>query len=178
MAKKQRKLQKDENGKPFPEIDVELHAEKEVANMTNSIIKELKDFNNPTHQILTLDEKVAETDISVFSHLAMYGLPFERYSNLLREGYTQVSYGGSNEEINGFRIVGIYAIYHPDGRVAVTQTVKDYNDIVTRRAKIERIFENEKEFDNHVSEYQIKMSKKSSLTGLIKHIFNYSHKRN
>ena len=102
-----------------------------------------------------------------FSPLGLYG-DREFFFERKNEGYTEAAYGGG-PWIGSYRIVGIFAFYHPDGRIATFQTRKiDTGDCTMRGDPIRADYKNESEFKEYVEEHRITLGKKHSLADAIK----------
>jgi len=107
-----------------------------------------------------------------YSIMKMYG-DREFFEKKMSQGYTQVAFG-SGKWIKGERIVGIFAFYHPNGRVATLETPKcDFERSTVRGKAFEDLYWSPKTFGKHVLKKQITMSDKTDLTDIV-NTFNQS----
>lgn len=60
-----------------------------------------------------------------FSPMQMYGNK-DIFQKMLNEGYTEVALGGG-DWVDDYRIVGIFAFFHPNGKIHTFETPK-YDD--------------------------------------------------
>jgi len=97
-----------------------------------------------------------------FSNLNFYG-DREVFEKREEEGYSQVNFG-RGPWIKGERVVGMFAFYHPDGKISILMTPKhDISGETIHGRRTEREFENEEEFKKFVEQWKIELAERSDL---------------
>lgn len=100
-----------------------------------------------------------------FSALGLYGRK-DLFEKRFNEGFTEVAFG-SGGWVGDFRIVSIFAFYHPAGKIATLETPKSYEAGHTSRgAPFEREYTH-KTFEEYREKYQIRMGNKTDLGKLV-----------
>lgn len=89
------------------------------------------------------------------SPVGMYGGVKDVWEQLLKEGFTEVAHGGSGKEVDGVRLVGLFAFFHPKGRVATIETFKDYTGPASvRGAPTRHDYRKAKVFEAHLEKFK------------------------
>ncbi len=78
----------------------------------------------------------------------------------LTEGFTELAFGGG-DWVGSTRLVGVFAFFHPDGRVATIQSWKfDGGDATVRGPREEVVYPDQAAFEKFISEWGVKMSER------------------
>ncbi|MBI2672664.1 hypothetical protein HYX19_00215 [Candidatus Woesearchaeota archaeon] len=102
-----------------------------------------------------------------FSLLAMYGSK-DIFKKRLEEGYTEVAFG-VGDWVRDYRIVGLWAFYHQDGRIATYEHPKyiEFSGGNTLHGEpFEKIYTKE-EFEKHEKDLRISVCQKTGLAQIV-----------
>ena len=100
-----------------------------------------------------------------FSLFGLYGNR-EVFQQRLNEGFTELAFA-SGPEVNGLRIVAAFVFYHPDGRVATFEHIKDYTMGTSVRGVDQNSY-TEQTFAELVQKQRLEVGKKFPLRELLK----------
>ena len=101
-----------------------------------------------------------------FSPLGLYGRK-DAFEKRVRDGYTEVAYGGG-DWVGNQRIVRLWAFYHPDGSIATYEHPKGMTpDMHTIRGQPFEAEYTEREFQEHLENFRIKIGPKTGLKKLV-----------
>ena len=88
------------------------------------------------------------------------------FERLLREGFTQAAYG-RGDWIENRRIVRLWVLYHPNGRVATIQHPKVRDDIGSMNMQAIEAEYSVQEFDRYIDEWRITLRNQGCLRELL-----------
>lgn len=101
------------------------------------------------------------------SILGMYGNR-KVFQQKFNEGYAQIAFGTGPWVEGNQRIVGLFAFYHPDGKIATYESPKvDVAGSSVRGQPYEASYTSDS-FDQHIKTFQIRICERSSLENLLK----------
>ena len=104
-------------------------------------------------------------EAEALSKVALYG-DYEFFTRHQKAGFTHYAFG-TRPWVDNWRLVGVFILYHPDGKVATFETWKTNDGICTRHGKGEHNF-NKEEFDAFAKEWQITLSSQDLLAPLLR----------
>lgn len=109
----------------------------------------------------------------------------EVFERKLKEGYTEVCFGFGEDWIGDRKVLGLYAFYHPNGRISAYEYPKikenvtgfrpiefEYNTRKTLLGKLLGINLFENSFKDHVKEFKIILDERKNLAELVKILGN------
>ena len=117
-----------------------------------------------------------------FSTFGMYGNK-EVFNKRAKEGYTEVAFGIGewiSRPIGEERIVGLYAFYHPNGKVSTYEHPKanhgfgnvhgqpfeaEYN---AKRTLLQKLLGKSSTFEQHLKEFKITLDQRNNLAKIVK----------
>ena len=113
------------------------------------------------------------TKVERFSLLGMYG-DRKYFQKKLDEGYSEVAFGSGPyiTSPSGFlqkRMVGMFAFFHPDGRIVTYETVKQWLEWESdpHRGHPPESQYNAKTFEERCKDFQVSLSEKATLADVV-----------